>query len=97
MERRKRVNINGKKNRTNNGGRGNGMVRFDDLIEIEPFTTNQEIAFQSWDDGYNLILAGCAGTGKTFLGMYFALEDVLDPDTFYDQVVVVRSMVHQRS
>lgn len=96
MERRKRVNINGKKNRTNNGGRGNGMVRFDDLIEIEPFTTNQEVAFQAWDDGYNLILAGCAGTGKTFLGMYFALEDVLDPDTYYDQVVVVRSMVPTR-
>ena len=63
MERRKRVNINGKKNRTNNGNKGNGMVRFDDLTEIEPFTTNQELAFQAWDDGYNLVLAGCAGTG----------------------------------
>ena len=96
MERRKRVNINGKKNRTNNGNKGNGMVRFDDLTEIEPFTTNQELAFQAWDDGYNLVLAGCAGTGKTFLAMYFALEDVLDPDTFYDEVVIVRSMVPTR-
>ena len=96
MERRKRVNINGKKNRTNNGNKGNGMVRFDDLTEIEPFTTNQELAFQAWDDGYNLVLAGCAGTGKTFLAMYFALEDALDPDTFYDEVVIVRSMVPTR-
>lgn len=97
---RKAVNVHGKKNRTNSGGKNNGggpaVVRYDDLIEIDPITKNQELAFEAWDDGYNLVLAGCAGTGKTFLGMYFALEDVLDPDTPYDQLIIVRSMVPTR-
>lgn len=103
MSMKKRINVNGKKNRTNNGGRGsnsnNGnsaVVKYDNLILIDPITKNQEIAFQAWEDGYNLVLAGCAGTGKTFLGMYFALEDVLDPDTPYDELIVVRSMVPTR-
>ena len=93
----KRVNVNGKKNRSNGGkGGSNGMVRYDDLIEIEPATQNQEKAFDAWDSDYNLVLAGCAGTGKTFLGMYFALEDVLDPDTPYNELIIVRSMVPTR-
>jgi predicted ribonuclease YlaK len=98
---RKRVNVNGKKNRTNSGGKngnrnGSSVVSYVDLIEIDPITKNQELAFDAWDNGYNLVLAGCAGTGKTFLAMYFALEDVLDPDTPYDQLIIVRSMVPTR-
>ena len=72
---RKRVNVNGKKNRTNSGGKngnrnGSSVVSYVDLIEIDPITKNQELAFDAWDNGYNLVLAGCAGTGKTFLAMY---------------------------
>ena len=33
---------------------------------------NQAIAFESWDNGQNLMLHGIAGTGKTFLALYFA-------------------------
>jgi predicted ribonuclease YlaK len=72
------------------------VVRYEDLVRIEPITTNQEKVFEAWDNGYNLVLAGCAGTGKTFLGMYLGLKDVLDPDTPYDQLVIVRSMVPTR-
>ena len=53
-------------------------VRIDDLRTFEPITRNQEIAFEAWDEGDNLILAGSAGTGKTFIAMYLALEEVLD-------------------
>jgi len=98
---KKKINVRDKKDRTNSGGKrlngaGSSVVKYEDLIEIDPITKNQEIAFDAWDDGYNLVLAGCAGTGKTFLGMYFALEDVLDPDTPYEELVVVRSMVPTR-
>lgn len=96
----KKINKHGKKNRTNAGkkipNKGGGMVKFDDLVEIDPITTNQEIAFEAWDQGYHLVLAGCAGTGKTFLALYFALEDVLDSETEYDKVKIVRSMVPTR-
>jgi phosphate starvation-inducible PhoH-like protein len=71
-------------------------VRLDDLLEYEPLTANQEKAFKAWDDDYNLVLAGSAGTGKTFIGMYLGLETVLDSNTLQNQLVVVRSMVPTR-
>lgn len=71
-------------------------VRIDDMLEVQPITKNQEDVFEAWDDGDNIVLAGSAGTGKTFLAMYMALEEVLEPDSVYDQVVVIRSMVPTR-
>lgn len=44
-------------------------VRMDEMIEYEPITVNQKKAFDAWDDGDNLILAGSAGTGKTFIAL----------------------------
>jgi phosphate starvation-inducible protein PhoH and related proteins len=71
-------------------------VRIDDLRTFEPITKNQEIAFQAWDEGDNLVLAGSAGTGKTFIAMYLALEEVLDPSFPQDKIVLIRSMVPTR-
>lgn len=71
-------------------------IRFNDLLEYQPLTTNQEKAFDAWDDDFNLVLSGSAGTGKTFMGMYLALEHVLDADTVPDKLVIIRSMVPTR-
>ncbi len=72
------------------------QVRLDDLLEYEPITSNQGLAYDAWANDYNLVLTGSAGTGKTFMGMYLALEEVLDPDTVPDQLVILRSMVPTR-
>ena len=79
-------------------GRSNSSstVRFDDLLEVHPITLNQEHVFNAWDQGDNLVLAGSAGTGKTFLALYMAFEEVLEPESVYNEVVVVRSMVPTR-
>ena len=71
-------------------------MRIDDLLEYEPITINQKKAFDAWDDGDNLILAGSAGTGKTFIAMYMALESLLDPDNGYRKIIVIRSAVPTR-
>lgn len=71
-------------------------VKLDDLLEYDPLTENQKKAFDAWDDNFNLVLAGSAGTGKTFVGMYLGLESVLDAGTSQDRLVVVRSMVPTR-
>jgi len=63
---------------------------------IKPMTENQRVAFDSWDDGYNLMLHGIAGTGKTFLGMYFAINDVMTHNSPYKKVFIVRSTVPTR-
>ncbi len=41
-------------------------------------------------------LYGAAGTGKTFITLYNALKEVLDPVTPYQKVVIVRSLVSTR-
>jgi phosphate starvation-inducible protein PhoH and related proteins len=71
-------------------------VRIDDLLQFDPLTTNQELAYSAWDDGDNLVLTGSAGTGKTFMGLYLALEDVLNRDNEYEKLVIIRSMVPTR-
>jgi len=71
-------------------------VRYEDLLEFEPITGNQKQAFNLWDEGENLILAGSAGTGKTFIAMYLAMESMLERSTPYDKIIIVRSVVSVR-
>lgn len=71
-------------------------VRLDDLMEYEPITINQQTAFEAWDDGDNLVLTGSAGTGKTFIAMFMALEELLDADNYYRKIIVIRSAVPTR-
>ena len=70
-------------------------VRLADLLQHDPLTATQEAAYSAWDDGDNLVLTGSAGTGKTFMALYLALEDVLEAQE-YDRVVIIRSMVPTR-
>lgn len=70
-------------------------VRLADLLQYDPLTANQEAAYTAWDEGDNLVLTGSAGTGKTFIALYLALEDVLD-DQEYEKLVIIRSMVPTR-
>jgi len=71
-------------------------VRLDDLLQFDPLTLNQEQSYKAWDEGDNLVLAGSAGTGKTFMALYLALEDILDKETEWNQIVLIRSMVPTR-
>lgn len=66
------------------------------IKSFAPMTDTQEAAFNSWDDGFNLMLHGIAGTGKTFLALYFALSEVMRPNSKYKKVYVVRSVVPTR-
>jgi predicted ribonuclease YlaK len=70
--------------------------RIDNLLTYEPITKNQGIAYEQWDEGDHLVLCGSAGTGKTFIGMYLALETILDKQYEQDKLVIVRSVVPTR-
>jgi predicted ribonuclease YlaK len=71
-------------------------LKIDHLLNYDAITHNQKIAYDSWDDGDHLVLAGSAGTGKTFIGMYLAMSDVLDKSYEQDKLVIVRSVVPTR-
>tara|TARA_B100000035_G_scaffold110104_1_gene93487 strand:- start:248 stop:1009 length:762 start_codon:yes stop_codon:yes gene_type:complete len=66
------------------------------MVPIKPLTDNQTIAFESYELGKNLLLHGAAGTGKTFITLYLALTEVLDENTPYDKIYIVRSLVPTR-
>ena len=67
-----------------------------DLVTIKPITDNQKQVFASWKKGKNQFLFGCAGTGKTFISMYLALNDIFDLKSKYERVVLVRSLIPTR-
>jgi phosphate starvation-inducible PhoH-like protein len=61
------------------------------LKEIEPLTKSQVAVFDSYK---HLMLHGCAGTGKTFISLYLALDDLQKEE--YSRIVLVRSAVPTR-
>ena len=71
-------------------------IRIDDLITIDPITERQRAAFDAWRDGDNMALVGTAGTGKTFLALYLALEEVMEKSSPYETVKIIRSVVPTR-
>ena len=66
------------------------------MTEVKPLTDNQTTAFAQYGEGKNLLLHGAAGTGKTFITLYLALKEVLDENTPYDKIYIVRSLVPTR-
>lgn len=74
-----------------------------DLKKVVPLTENQEAFFQAWYDGDRsgytndvLIGHGVAGSGKSLLACYMALQLVLDENTDYEKIVIIRSVVPSR-
>lgn len=63
---------------------------------IKPMTKNQGIAFTQWTSGKNLLMHGIAGTGKTFLGLYFAIKEIISTDPTKKKVFIIRSVVPTR-
>ena len=66
------------------------------FLDVNPITENQQLFFDEWGKGKNLFAYGAAGTGKTFIALYLALQDVMNEDTPYDKVYIVRSLVSTR-
>ena len=71
-------------------------INADFLRDIEPLTDNQQELYRCYKNDQNLVAYGAAGTGKTFITLYNALEDVLDPRTPYEKIYIVRSLVATR-
>ena len=66
------------------------------FLDVSPITDNQKLFFDEWDKEKNLFAYGSAGTGKTFIALYLALKDVMNEETPYEKVYIVRSLVSTR-
>jgi len=66
------------------------------FLDVNPITDNQQLFFDEWSKGKNLFAFGAAGTGKTFIALYLALKEVMNEESPYDKVYIVRSLVSTR-
>ena len=71
-------------------------INHNNLTTVKGITDSQKIVFDTWKKGKNQFLFGSAGTGKTFISLYLALNDVFDLKKPYDKVVLVRSLIPTR-
>ena len=71
-------------------------LRLDDMKTIQPLTENQKGFFDAYDESQIMLLHGIAGTGKTYIALYHALEEVLEKSSNFNKVVIVRSAVPSR-
>ena len=74
----------------------NKEVNMNDLVTIKPITDNQKVVFSTWKKGLNQFLFGAAGTGKTFISLYLALQEIMDLKKPADKVILVRSLIPTR-
>lgn len=75
----------------------NLKIKLDHLKSFSPLTENQKIFYEAYKRGdYFIALHGVAGTGKTFIAIYKALEEVLDRTNPFNKIIIVRSAVPSR-
>lgn len=67
-----------------------------DLNVMNPLTPNQEDMFHAFYNGSHICAQGSAGTGKTFLALYLAFQEILDHKFPARQIIIVRSNVPSR-
>lgn len=66
------------------------------LIDVRPLTNTQSSFMEAYKENKNELLLGYSGTGKTFLAMNRAFDEIQRPDSEYKRVVIVRSAVPTR-
>lgn len=85
--------------------RKNGMLGDNDEIpqrgmrlqKIQPKTWSQQLVFDGYGEDKHLLLHGMAGTGKTFVSLYLALNELFyENRAEYKTIKIVRSVVPTR-
>jgi len=60
-----------------------------ELINFKAMTENQDKMISDFKDGYNILSIGSAGTGKTVVALYLALERLINNGI--EKIIIVRS------
>lgn len=82
--------------RKNRQNRQPQPVQHFELRDIAPLTPNQETTFDAYMSGKNLMLHGYAGTGKSYISLWLALNEILNGNTLYEKIQIIRSVVPSR-
>ena len=66
------------------------------LIDVKAITEAQQSFFDNYDTGKSQLLLGFPGTGKTFLSLYKAFNEIINGKTEVSRIIIVRSAVPTR-
>ena len=66
------------------------------IRKVNPLTENQKLTFDAFHEGKHMMLHGMAGTGKTFLSLYLALDELLSGVSQQEKIYIIRSVVPTR-
>ena len=72
------------------------LVSIDNMYTIQSMSDNQFLFLDNYHKYDVHLLLGLPGTGKSFLAMYRAIEDVLDKSSPFEKVILIRSAVASR-
>lgn len=67
-----------------------------ELQDVEPLNGKQHEFFANYAGGKSQVLAGSAGTGKTFMALFKAFEEIVKGKVNYRRIVIIRSAVATR-
>ncbi len=71
-----------------------GDVLFENVKPFKALTPNQETAYEGYKAGRNLLITGYAGTGKTYIALSLAVDELMDGTK--DRIAIYRSAVQSR-
>lgn len=67
-----------------------------DLRSIRPLNEAQRQMFEAYMMGSHVLANGSAGTGKSYISLFLALNDLFNPEALQTKVIIVRSAVPSR-
>jgi len=67
-----------------------------DLKQIKPLTQRQEDMFHDFFAGKHICAHGAAGSGRTYVAVFLALNEILRNDSKMQRIILVRSAVPTR-
>lgn len=82
-----------KRNKKKTPNFGMGQLQ---LKHLNPLTENQNLVFEHYNKGKNIVCCGSSGSGKSLVLMYLMLNDLLSDD-LYEKIVVYRTACQVRS
>lgn len=81
--------------KSNSNSRLIGIDARTQLKKITPITPAQEEVFDAFYEDH-LFLHGVAGTGKTYISLYLALDELMNKSSSYRDIQIIRSVVPTR-
>lgn len=69
------------------------ILSIHDLKAIKALTEPQKQMIESYFTGNNIVAIGSAGTGKSYIGLWLALNSIFDKNARQKKIIIVRSIV----